>query len=124
MKSTAFLALVIGGIATQAHAGRFELRLDPSGAPMCFAADGQKAQLHDCDAQLSLTYVTRFDPSGSPMCFAYDGTQALLSHCRATLPVGYTTVLDPSGAPMCFSSAGDKALLTRCQPEIALLSSR
>lgn len=77
------------------------VRHDPSGAPMCFDASGQKAPLAACDDQiaadgdplaaeglggaegLGFEYITAFDPSGAPMCFDLAGNKAPLSACRS-----------------------------------------
>ena len=118
MRIGAVVAVVIGwsAISTHARADELELRLDPSGAPMCFTSSGEKAPLARCNAWVTATYLTSRDPSGAPMCFTASGEKALLARCQVVVTASYVATLDPSGAPMCFTEAGDKAPLARCQP--------
>lgn len=117
------IALFVGILACalvgagDAQAKTYELRLDPSGAPMCFALDGDKAPLDHCQAGVLL----ELDPSGAPMCFTASGDKAPLTDCKAASAV-YVSQRDPSGAPMCFTAAGDKAPLSQCEAEIRAAS--
>jgi hypothetical protein len=113
MRITVLLAGLMG-LSLSAHATGFDLRSDPSGAPMCFSASGDKAPLVRCQVPVTATYFTSFDPSGAPMCFASNGDKALLARCQVTVTASYVTALDPSGAPMCFTQSGEKAPLSRC----------
>jgi hypothetical protein len=114
MKKLAVVALLFANISIPlvAHADRYRMVNDPSGAPMCFDQKGDKALLRQC---MPNAYTVAQDPSGAPMCFDQKGNKALLKNCQPA-PV-YMTAYDPSGAPMCFTDQGAKALLKRCTGE-------
>jgi hypothetical protein len=124
MKESALLAVLIGWTASAApaRAETYDLRLDPSGAPMCFTGAGERALLAHCQVPVTATYVSATDPSGAPMCFTSSGDKAPLSRCGVSVTAVYVTALDPSGAPMCFDEAGDKAPLAHCQSMVTLMS--
>jgi hypothetical protein len=109
------IALIGSGTA---HADRTRLERDPSGAPQCFTASGEKAPLASC-------FVAQEDPSSAPQCFTPNGEKAPLAYCRATPPWGFVVKHDPSGAAMCMTTTGAKAPLARCaalieQPVLAV----
>lgn len=68
------------------EADSYQVRRDPSGAPMCFAADGTLAPLARCATKLPpgdgyAFYEVIRDPSGAPMCSGPGGKLAPLSRC-------------------------------------------
>ena len=73
----ALLMVVFSMVGSTAFA--YQLVADPSGAPMCFDADGAKAPRSACAPQRS--FVKMNDPSGAPMCFNEFGAKAPLSAC-------------------------------------------
>lgn len=75
MKTTALLIglFVFSG---PVMAETYQVRTDPSGAPMCFTASGEKAPLDRCQR-----FVRQLDPSGAPMCFTESGDKAPLDRC-------------------------------------------
>jgi hypothetical protein len=75
----ALLLAVLGICGSSASAFAIQLRSDPSGAPMCFTDEGEKAPLAACWAQR--TYTKMSDPSGAPMCFNEFGGKAPLLTC-------------------------------------------
>jgi hypothetical protein len=83
MKTTVLLAIfgAMAAFSTPARAGNHELRFDPSGAPMCFTSDGEKALLARCQSGPRAQLATVLDPSGAPMCFTETEAKAPLRAC-------------------------------------------
>ena len=71
-------------LVSTASAETYVRKSDPSGAEMCFKADGEKAALSNCES-VEHTYKMFRDPSGSPMCQDESGALASLDACSDSL---------------------------------------